>query len=928
MKQRSVRRFSKLAFSARVAALLVSVGLALTLSSPAWSRLSDRFNHPELKWRELATEHFTIIFHPEVQESAQDVAEIVEEVYEPVCKALGAYPKERTTVVVTDYNDFSREFMRRLEHVMFVEAPTLNPAMLGRREWLRHIVRHEFTHAVQYAATGARYGPVGEWVGMAALPEWFVEGTAEWQATSGSLYETGFARRAALSHQLAPLARIDRRARQVDLIDLWLVYAQGHDMVVYLVRNFGEDAVKRILDYYRRCPDFDLALKHVTGMDQKTFYNRFVESLTQQSQALAQQETENIEDYSERLNVNLRGALAAAWSPDGKKVAVFGIYDWEDPQPILYIADADGSNMKEISDQVGLYSSAQFSWSPDGTKLVYSSNRPGRYGSLRAKIVVVNADGSGEKIISGDLRAIQPSWSPAGDRIACIAYLNESTRLVTMTPEGQDVRVISPAGAYQCFSPTWSPDGTKIAFSTASGGALDIAVINADGSGYRKLTDDPAVDQYPQWSPRGDRIAFCYYRKGFSNVFTVSPEGGPLTQVTDVRTAALLYPTWTPGGDRITVSLFKTREANLVTFDADRQASVRTAVEEASTEPAAVEQPQERSAAPKIDMTAARKYNSWGHFRHFLTRPLVAEDGRGRTVGLRSWFGDPLRKHLMYLDTGVGLASNRGTVELQYTNAQTEADIGMRYRQRVNAPVLYGGQTLYQRERRSEIFATLPKPVRNNLFTRQNFRFSLNDTDLSPSYMPVPIVPAPPRYRVRAVDFAWDRNSVHPNEGGNIFRVGISRADDRWGSDVTRTVGVLTYDRFWWAPTKRQRFDAHIVGEWFDGESLPGTSFQRTIALGWVKYTHRLSDDLYSKQWPYLDMARLEGSVSYEFASLLSGQSGGIPMDDFVKFELRNTGSVTRWGQYTLTGTVAVNTRTGHTSGELDLLFEGIDLGY
>jgi len=53
----------------------------------------------------------------------------------------------------------------------------------------------------------------------------------------------------------------------VDLIDLWLVYAQGHDMVVYLVRNFGEDAVKRILDYYRRCPDFDLALKHVTGMD-------------------------------------------------------------------------------------------------------------------------------------------------------------------------------------------------------------------------------------------------------------------------------------------------------------------------------------------------------------------------------------------------------------------------------------------------------------------------------------------------------------------------------------------------------------------------------------------------------------------------------------------------------------------------------------
>lgn len=868
-----------------------------------------------------------IVFHPEVAESAQEVAQIAEDVYEPVCQALGAYPAWKTTVVVTDYNDFSREFTRRLEHTVFIEAPTLNPAMLGRTEWLRHIVRHEFTHAVQYAATGAQYGAIGEWAGMAALPEWFVEGTAEWQASSGSLYETGFAQRAALSRELAPLARIDRLARQVDLIDLWLVYAQGHDMVVYLARNFGDDVVKRILDYYRTCPDFDLALKHVTGMDQKTFYGRFVESLTESSQALAQHEIDDLEARAERLNVPLKGALAAAWSPDGTKVAVFGIYDWEDPLPILYIADADGSAMRKVSDQVGLYSSAQFSWSPDSRELAYSDNRPSPEGSLRAKIVVARADGSGQKVISGDLRAIQPAWSPKGDRIACIAYINESTRLVTMTPEGEDVRVLSPAGAYQCFNPTWSPGGAQIAFSDATGGRMNIAVINADGSGYRMLTDDPEPDQYPQWSPTGDRIVFLSYRNGFSNVFTIAPDGEALTQLTDVRTASLLYPVWRPDGRRITASLFKTRDADLLTFDAAAKAQP-VAASPAPKAQAAQAKPPEAAPAPKVDLATARRYDARKRFELFLTRPVISEDGRGKTVGLRSWFGDPLRKQLAHVDATFGLRSGRGGAELEYTNAQTAADIGLRYRQRVNAPFAVGRALLYERERRSEVFATLPRPVRNKLFTRQNVRLSLSSIEFAPSYLTEPVVPMPRSHRTRGVDIGWDQNSLFPNRGGDALAVLYSRVDRRVGSDITANDAIVSYNRFWWAPTKRQRFDARAAAEYYNGEIAPGTFLNRAIAVGSVKYTHRLSDDLYSDQWPYLDIARLEASLAYEFTALLSGQSGGVPMDDFVRLQLRNTGAVTRWGPYVLTGGLAWDVRTGETTSDLDITFEGMGFGF
>jgi Tol biopolymer transport system component len=49
--------------------------------------------------------------------------------------------------------------------------------------------------------------------------------------------------------------------------------------------------------------------------------------------------------------------------------------------------------------------------------------------------------------------------------------------------------------------PAWSPDGTRIAFESERDGNLEIYVMNADGSGVTRLTNDPASDSTPAWSP-------------------------------------------------------------------------------------------------------------------------------------------------------------------------------------------------------------------------------------------------------------------------------------------------------------------------------------------------------------------------------------------------------------------------------------------
>src|SRR6266487_2889125 len=65
------------------------------------------------------------------------------------------------------------------------------------------------------------------------------------------------------------------------------------------------------------------------------------------------------------------------------------------------------------------------------------------------------------------------------------------------------------------FDSAWSPDGTRIAFRTQRDGNDEIYVMNADGTGQTRLTNNPAYDMSPSWSPDGTHIAFDTQRDSF-----------------------------------------------------------------------------------------------------------------------------------------------------------------------------------------------------------------------------------------------------------------------------------------------------------------------------------------------------------------------------------------------------------------------------
>ena len=96
--------------------------------------------------------------------------------------------------------------------------------------------------------------------------------------------------------------------------------------------------------------------------------------------------------------------------------------------------------------------------------------------------------------------------------------------------------------------PAWSPDASQIAFSSARSGTLDLFVMNADGTGTRRLTSGKQDDSHPTWSSDGARLAF--ERDG--DIYVIGADGSGLRRISDT-TVEEREPSWSPDGtvDRI-----------------------------------------------------------------------------------------------------------------------------------------------------------------------------------------------------------------------------------------------------------------------------------------------------------------------------------------------------------------------------------------
>jgi Tol biopolymer transport system component len=275
------------------------------------------------------------------------------------------------------------------------------------------------------------------------------------------------------------------------------------------------------------------------------------------------------------------------WSPDGTRIAFDRGAISDDGVHDIFVINRDGSGLRNITNNPSDGSegfgggSSHPSWSPDGQRLTflqwYRHDSPRR---AEAGIYIIDVDGSNRKKIVEN--AAYPIWSPVDDTIAYIAG-DVAKRVVTLNviqADGTGHRVLATHSDIG-EAPTWSPDGTRLAFvgrervqDDRHRMREDIYVVNIDGSGETRLTDDATAMYFtPTWSPTGHVIAFTDRVVGSGmEIATISVEGSNLTVLTQESFAAAL-PAWSPDGAQIAfLSYDATNRGEVYVMNADGSA--------------------------------------------------------------------------------------------------------------------------------------------------------------------------------------------------------------------------------------------------------------------------------------------------------------------------------------------------------------------
>jgi Tol biopolymer transport system component len=243
------------------------------------------------------------------------------------------------------------------------------------------------------------------------------------------------------------------------------------------------------------------------------------------------------------------GIVRPVLSPDGKKIAFAAVGD-------IYTMTIGGKPENLTHDK---FLDTDPAWSPDGTQLVYSSDKGGNLLQLWTRDLKTGQDRQLTHLTTQPMGA---SWSADGKRIAffdvdgmwraaSVSVVDVQTGMVTKIHNS----LFGPG------NPTWSPDGKRVALAMVSPyshsfreGTNQILTIAADGAGEPDIKNDRwfapvpnlSIDSRggsgPVWSPDGDKMAAIY--EGVLAVWPVSHSGEPIGPPRHITTEMAYAPSW------------------------------------------------------------------------------------------------------------------------------------------------------------------------------------------------------------------------------------------------------------------------------------------------------------------------------------------------------------------------------------------------
>lgn len=308
----------------------------------------EAYSHPELNWKTIETDHFTVSFHDGAERSARLAAKIAEEAY-PAITSLYKHDPSKVNIVIKDTDDYSNGGAFFTENKIEIWAPSLEFPFRGQHQWLRDVITHEYTHIVTLTAAmkvgtfmpaafiqafgyeptrrnDILYGFPNRLVSYPIagfnVPFWLAEGVAQYQRPE-LRYDTWDSHRDmilrsdVLAGKMASLSEISNPVIRSGFGgEQW--YNYGFALTRYLAMKYGESSLERLMKNFASISNYnvDAALEDTYHKPAEQLYTEWKQYLATDYKARTQAIEAHFGKIIEQDGMN----FSPIFSPDGKKI--------------------------------------------------------------------------------------------------------------------------------------------------------------------------------------------------------------------------------------------------------------------------------------------------------------------------------------------------------------------------------------------------------------------------------------------------------------------------------------------------------------------------------------------------------------------------------------------------------------------------------